>query len=84
MAVELTADNRKQLFVPKGFAHGILTLTDDVEVYYKIDNYYNKESEGFLHFHDPEINIDWGIDNPILIDRDMNAPFLKDCDINFI
>ena len=83
VAVELTEDNKKQLFIPKGFAHGILTLTDNVEVYYKIDNYYHKQSEGFLNFNDPEINIDWGISNPTLIDRDANAPFLKDIDINF-
>lgn len=82
-AVELTEDNKKQLFIPRGFAHGILTLTDNVEVYYKIDNHYHKDSEGFLHFQDPEINIDWGISEPILIDRDANAPFLKDSDINF-
>ncbi len=82
-AVELTEDNKKQLFIPKGFAHGILTLTDNVEVYYKIDNHYNKQSEGFLNPNDPEINIEWGISNPTLIDRDANAPFLKDIDINF-
>lgn len=83
VAAELTEDNKNQLFIPKGFAHGILTLTDNVEVCYKIDNYYHKQSEGFLHFNDPEINIDWGISNPTLIDRDANAPFLKDSDINF-
>jgi dTDP-4-dehydrorhamnose 3,5-epimerase len=83
LAIELTEYNKKQLFIPKGFAHGILTLEDDVEVYYKIDNHYHKQSEGFLHFKDPEINIDWGIENPDLIDRDANAPFLKDSDINF-
>lgn len=83
VAVELTEDNKKQLFIPRGFAHGILTLTDNVEVYYKIDNHYHKESEGFLNFNDPEINIDWGIPNPTLIERDANAPFLKDIDINF-
>lgn len=83
VAVELTENNRSQLLIPKGFAHGILTLADNVEVYYKIDTHYHKQSEGFLNFNDPEINIDWGIENPILIDRDANAPFLKDIDINF-
>jgi len=83
LSVELSEDNKKQLLVPRGFAHGILTLTDDAHIYYKIDNHYNKEAEGFLHYGDPELNIDWGIDNPILIERDANAPFLKDCDSNF-
>ena len=78
-----TAKNKKQLFIPKGFAHGILSLTDNVEVHYNIDNHYNKEAERFIRFNDPEINIDWGFNNPILIERDANAPFLKDCDINF-
>jgi dTDP-4-dehydrorhamnose 3,5-epimerase len=82
-SIELSEENKKQLFIPKGFAHGILTLTDNVEVHYKIDNHYNKESERFLRFNDVEININWGNDNPILIERDANAQFLKDCDINF-
>lgn len=83
VAIELTEDNKKQLFIPRGCAHGLLTLTDNVEVYYKLDNHYHKESEGFLNYNDPEINIDWGMENLILIDRDANAPFLKDIDINF-
>lgn len=83
IAIELTDGNQTQLFIPKGFAHGFLTLTDDAEVNYKIDNHYNKDYEGFLHFNDPEINIAWGVDNPILNERDSSAPFLKDLDINF-
>ncbi len=83
IAVELTEENKKRLFIPRGFAHGFLSLTDDTEFYYKVDNHYNKEAEGFLRFDDPEIGIDWGHPNPILIERDANAPFLKDQDINF-
>ncbi|MES3032191.1 MAG: dTDP-4-dehydrorhamnose 3,5-epimerase [Patescibacteria group bacterium] len=83
LAVELTEENKIQLFIPRGFAHGILSLTDNVEVHYNIDNHYNKESERFICFNDPDIGIDWGIDNPILIDRDANAPTLKDSDIDF-
>ncbi|MDP2788583.1 MAG: dTDP-4-dehydrorhamnose 3,5-epimerase [bacterium] len=83
LSVELSETNKRQLFVPRGFAHGILTLTDDVHIYYKIDNHYNKQAERFLHYNDTELNIDWGTDNPILIERDANAPFLKDCDVNF-
>lgn len=83
ISVELTEKNKKQLFIPKGFAHGFLTLTDDVEFEYKVDNYYNKQTERIIHFNDPEISINWKNNNPILSEKDKNAPFLKDCDINF-
>jgi dTDP-4-dehydrorhamnose 3,5-epimerase len=79
----LTEENKKQLFIPKGFAHGFITLTDNVEFEYKVDNYYNKQSERTIRFDDKDIGIDWRIDNPILLDRDASAPLLKDCDINF-
>ena len=81
VAVELSAENKKQLFIPKGFAHGFLTLTDNIEFEYKIDNYHNKQSERAVRFNDPDIGIDWGNDNPLLLDRDKNAPLLKDCDV---
>lgn len=83
VAVELSEENKKQLLVPKGFAHGFLTLTDDVEVQYKVDEYYSKENDRSIRFDDPEIGINWGIDNPILSDKDINASFLKDSDVNF-
>lgn len=83
IAVELTEQNKKKLFIPKGFAHGFLTLADNTEFQYKVDNYYNKEAERTIRFDDPEIGIDLSNDNPILIERDANAPYLKDCDINF-
>jgi dTDP-4-dehydrorhamnose 3,5-epimerase len=83
VSVELAAENKKQLFIPKGFAHGFLTLTDNVEFEYKVDNPYDKQSEKSIRFDDKDIGIDWGIKNPILLDRDMNAPLLKDCEINF-
>ena len=83
IAVELSAENRKQLFIPRGFAHGFLTLTDNTLFQYKVDNGYSKEAERTVRFDDPDINISWGDITPILIDRDANAPLLKDCDINF-
>lgn len=83
VSVELSAENKKQLFIPKGFAHGFLTLTDNVEFEYKVDNYYNKQSERYIRYDDKDIGIIWGNDNPILIERDKNAPLLKDCDISF-
>ena len=84
IAVELSQENKKQLLIPKGFAHGFVTLTNDVEVQYKVDEYYSKEHDRSIRFDDPEIGIDWGIENPILSDKDKNAPLLKDSDCNFI
>ncbi len=83
ISVELAEKNRRMLFVPKGFAHGFMSLTEKVEVEYKVDDYYDKGSERTIRFNDPEIGIEWGETDLILSDRDRNAPFLKDCDINF-
>lgn len=84
VAVELTAENKKQLFIPRGFAHGFVTLTDDVEVQYKADNYYAPECDGNILYNDPEIGVDWGEGEFILSEKDKKAPRLKDrVDINF-
>lgn len=83
VSVELTAENQKQLLIPKGFAHGFLTLTDNVEVQYKVDEYYSPENDRSIRFDDPEIGVVWGDDSPILSDKDLNAPLLKDSDVNF-
>lgn len=77
-SVELSAENKKQLFIPRGFGHAFITLTDDVEVVYKTDNYYSPEHDGTVLWSDPEIGIDWGISEPILSDKDKNAPLLKE------
>lgn len=82
-SIELSAENKKQLFIPKGFAHGFLTLTDDVEVQYKVDEFYSQENDRSVRYNDPEFNIDWGIENPILSQKDLDAPLLKDSDANF-
>lgn len=85
VAVELSAENKKQLFIPKGFAHGFLTLTDDVEVQYKADEYYAPECDGNILFDDPEIGVVWGDGDFILSDKDKKAPLLKDRnDLNFV
>jgi len=84
VSVELSEENKKQLFIPKGFAHGFATLTDNVEIQYKVDEYYSPENDRSIRFDDPEINVDWGIENPILSEKDMNAPLLKDSDSNFV
>ena len=84
VAVELSAENKKMIYIPKGFAHGFLTLSEDVEVQYKVDEYYSPENDRSIRFNDPDIGIEWGIENPILSEKDLNAPLLKDSDANFI
>ena len=83
LAVELSAENKKQFLIPRGFAHGFLTLSDDVEFLYKADNYYNFESDRNIIWNDTDIDVDWGIKNPILSEKDAKAPKLCDSDANF-
>lgn len=83
VAVELSAENKKQLLIPRGFGHGFVTLTDDVEFLYKADNYYAPEADGGIRWNDPEIGVDWGVENPILSQKDENAPLLKDAVTGF-
>ena len=84
----LSAENKRQLLIPRGFAHGFITLTDNVEVQYKADNFYAPQCEGNIRWDDPQIGIDWKIEPTILADKDANAPFLKDrierAELNFI
>ena len=82
-AVELSAENKKQFFIPRGFGHGFLTLTEDVEFVYKTDNYYNYESDRSIIWNDPDIGVDWGTENPILSEKDSSAPRLRDSDCSF-
>lgn len=77
VGVELTADNKKQLLIPRGFGHGFVTLTDDVEFVYKADNYYYVTAEGGIRWNDPTLAIDWGVENPIISEKDAVLPFLK-------
>ena len=70
ISVELSADNKRQLLIPRGFGHGFVTLTSDVEFLYKADNYYHVEAEGGYRWNDPTIGVEWGIENPILSDKD--------------
>ena len=81
--VELSAENRDMLMIPRGFAHGFVTLTDDVEFIYRCDNYYAPAYEAGIRFDDPELNIDWGITDPILAEKDKAAPFMKEYGILF-
>ncbi|SIR46911.1 dTDP-4-dehydrorhamnose 3,5-epimerase [Halanaerobium kushneri] len=83
VGVELSAENKKQFLIPKGFAHGFLTLSENAEVQYKVDEYYAPEYDRSIRFDDPEISVDWDIDKPVLSDKDKNAPLLKNSDCNF-
>lgn len=83
ISVELSDENKRQLLIPRGFGHGYVTITDNVEFQYKTDNFYNKESDRSIKYDDPEININWGVISPKVSDKDKNAPLLKDSDVNF-
>lgn len=82
VAVELTEDNHRQFFVPRGFAHGFSVLSDEVIFQYKCDNFYAPQSEGAIAWNDPELNIDWRIpaEKVILSEKDKNHPCLKDAE----
>ena len=84
VAVELSEENKRQFYIPRGFAHGFLTLTDDVIFCYKVDNLYSKECDRSIRFDDPDISVDWGISDPVLSEKDLSAPWLKDSDCNFV
>lgn len=70
-------------WVPEGMAHGFLTLEDDTIFFYKCTNLYNKESEGSVRWNDPELGINWGIENPILSPKDKISPLLKELNNRF-
>ena len=76
-AVELSAENGRQMFVPKGFLHGFITLTDHAEVQYKCTDLYAPEHDGAVRWDDPAIGVDWGTRAPILSDKDATAPLLS-------
>ncbi len=78
VAVELTPDNGRQLFVPKGFLHGFLTLAADTEVQYKCTDLYAPDHDGAVRWDDPALGIDWGTTSPILSDKDAKAALLSD------
>lgn len=83
VCVELSKENRKQILIPSGFGHAFITLTNECEVLYKVDGLYDHDLDRSIKWDDPEINIPWECDNPIVSVKDINAPYLKDCDCNF-
>lgn len=84
-SVELSAENKKQLLIPHGFAHGFSVLSATAAVMYKCDALYSKESEGGIVFNDPDLAIDWKIpeSDAIVSEKDIILPFFKDCKNNF-
>lgn len=85
VAVELTGENRRQLFVPRGFAHGFAVLSDEAVFQYKCDNYYHPESEGGISIADRSLGIDWRIDpaEAILSEKDLRNPMFSDFESPF-
>lgn len=77
-AIQLTEENKTMVWIPPGFAHGFLTLADDTLFAYKVTGLYNKESEGGILWNDPDLGIAWGIDQPVLSDKDLILPRLAD------
>lgn len=86
VAVELNEDNKRLFFIPRGFAHGYVSLMDNTIFEYKCDNYYAPQSEGGIFWNDPALGIDWNINKETLIlsDKDTKNPLLADADISFI
>jgi dTDP-4-dehydrorhamnose 3,5-epimerase len=77
VAVTLSAENGQQLFVPKGFLHGFLTVTEDAEVQYKCTDFYAPDHDRAVRWDDPAIGVDWGVTAPVLSDKDAKAPLLS-------
>lgn len=74
----LSESNKWMYWIPPGFAHGFVTLEDDTVFFYKCTNMYNKASEGSIRWNDPDLNIDWGVTEPLLSDKDREAPLFRD------
>lgn len=85
VAVELSGQNKRQLFIPQGFAHGFHVLSEEAVFTYKVDNPYSPTHERGLRFDDPAVGVDWGIIDPAIVnlsEKDMKAPLLKDAELN--
>lgn len=84
ISIKLSTENMRQLIIPRGFAHGICTLAPDTEVFYKVDEFYAPDCDRAIRWNDPDIAIEWPYNDPLLSEKDSNAPLLKDAENNFI
>lgn len=81
----LSAENRMQMFIPRGFAHGFVVLSDTAEFFYKCDNFYSREHDAGIRYNDPDLNIDWQMakDKMLVSEKDSKLPYLRDAVKNF-
>ena len=79
--MELSADNQTQLFLPRGFAHGYSVLSERAIVQYKVDAPYNPQAENGIRYNDPNLGIDWQVDNPVLSKKDQKLPLIKELNL---
>ncbi len=79
----LSEQNHKLLFIPEGFAHGYCVLSDEADIFYKVNQEYSPEHDSGFIWNDPEVAIKWPMDNPLISDKDLKLPFLKNADNNF-
>lgn len=82
IGVILSEHNKRQLLVPRGFAHGFCTLVPNTQVFYKVDEYYSPEHDRGILWNDPALNIDWPVSEPLLSDKDRNHPAFADAELN--
>lgn len=85
VAVELSQENKRMLFIPRGFGHGFKALTENVEFCYKVDNLYNKACDRGIRYNDPSIGVFWGqVEEALLSQKDTTSPLLEESDCNFV
>jgi dTDP-4-dehydrorhamnose 3,5-epimerase len=82
-SIILSEENKFIFWIPPGFAHGFHSMEENTLFQYKCTNYYNKEAEGSIHWNDPDLNVDWGIKNPLISDKDKKVPLFKDLQSKF-
>ena len=80
----LSEENHRLLYVPEGFAHGFCVLSDEADIVYKVNEEYSPENDRGILWNDPEINVQWPIDKPLISDKDLQQPLLKNTDNNFV
>lgn len=83
-SIELSEENHKQIYIPPGFAHGFSVLSDEAIFQYKCTNYYNKESERSIIYNDPDLNINWKVDEPVVSEKDLKAKKFNKIEKDFI